>query len=121
MSEVSALHPDKYKICDMENSRIEFKNKILLSDDYNSGNKMNIDPSYTKSEIKKDLILGPQKLNFKEYKMDGLSIHGVPSDKSKQTTFNNTNLHDDNIKSNNSQVSSRILNIPFYSYLFFAN
>jgi hypothetical protein len=99
MKQAEVLH-NKLYTCDIPNSRQELGKRRHLSDNNFSGNKCNSDTSNMKSEMKKDLFLGSQKVNFKELQMDNIPFQGLSNDKSKRKNSLTMDLCNDNSKSN---------------------
>ena len=110
MEEAGVLRTDTYR-CDATHAKTGIPKKTQLTDDIMLRSKINEDTFSMKSEIKRDLLLGAQKLNFKELQMDGLTPLTICNEKSKRNSLS-MDHHNDKMKSNiprpfNSQVRLR--------------
>ena len=99
MKQAAVLH-NKLYTCDIPNSREDLGKKRHLSDNIFLRDKCNSDTSNVKSEMKKDLFMGSQKVNFKELQMDNIPFQGLSIDKSKRKNSLTMDLCNDNVKSN---------------------
>ena len=99
MKQSTVLH-NKLYTCDIPKSGEDLRKKMHMSDDIFTGNKCNSDTSNMKSEMKKDLFVGSQKVNFKELQMDHIPFQGLCNDKPKRRNSLNMDLCNDNGKSN---------------------